>query len=164
MSSSTPRPTMCRTLAASPCAVPSGLRGGLRDQFGRQVVEHPALVVLAPAPPVAVLAPLPRRRPRRRFAGQLVVERIFRRLLGAGHGDRQEEPRRRGYKADDKNRRLLHRLFLPNVLPRFWTRAEVRPDCDSSLRLDRSCSGRGDMVKEARREPGTDGAIVFGKL
>src|SRR5439155_19639375 len=30
--------------------------------------------------------------------------------------------------------------------------------------LDRSCSGRGDMVKEALRAPGAGGALTFGTL
>src|SRR6266567_3773937 len=54
-------------------------------------------------------------------------------------------------------------IFLPSQCAAawLWTRAEVRPDCDSTLRLDRSCSGRGDMVKEALHEPGTGGALTL---
>src|SRR5215813_8742074 len=58
--------------------------GGLNDHFGRDVVEHPALVVLAPATPVAVLAPFAWDGPRCRLVGQLVIQRIARALLGTG--------------------------------------------------------------------------------
>src|SRR5215469_1514714 len=43
--------------------------GGLRNHLGGDVIEHAAFVVLAPAPPVAALAPFARHRPGRRFIG-----------------------------------------------------------------------------------------------
>src|SRR6516225_2610095 len=41
--------------------------GGLCDHLGGDVIEHSALVVLAPTPPMAALAPLARHRPGCRF-------------------------------------------------------------------------------------------------
>src|SRR5262245_48503230 len=86
-----PRHVRVEFLAERVHLTPLHQPSGLHDHIAADEIEHPTLVVLSPATPVAALAPLARHCPRRRLVRQLIVQRVLRRLLRARARDRQED-------------------------------------------------------------------------